>query len=42
MKMDVPIDIKIKESNESHQLIEEFMLLANRIVSAHVNKKNQT
>ncbi|MCB9210095.1 MAG: ribonuclease R [Ignavibacteriales bacterium] len=36
-----PVDIKIKESNESHQLIEEFMLLANRIVSAHVNKKDQ-
>ena len=33
-----PIDIKIKESNESHQLIEEFMLLANRIISAHINK----
>ncbi|PID61256.1 MAG: ribonuclease R [Ignavibacteriae bacterium] len=37
----VPIDIKIKESNESHRLIEEFMLLANRIVSAHVNKKKK-
>lgn len=34
-----PIDIKIKESNESHQLIEEFMLLANKIISSHVNKK---
>lgn len=36
-----PIDIKIKESNESHHLVEEFMLLANRIVSAHVNIKRQ-
>ncbi len=33
----MPTDIKIKETNESHQLIEEFMLLANRIVSQHVN-----
>jgi len=33
-----PINIKIKESNESHQLIEEFMLLANKLISAHVNK----
>jgi ribonuclease R len=37
-----PIDIKIKESNESHHLIEEFMLLANRIISSHVNKKSQS
>ncbi len=34
-------DIKLKKSNESHQLIEEFMLLANRIISAHVNKKEK-
>ena len=33
-----PVEIKMKESNESHQLIEEFMLLANKIISAHVNK----
>lgn len=36
-----PIDIKIKESNESHHLVEEFMLLANRIISAHVNRKSE-
>ncbi len=36
-----PIDIKIKESNESHHLIEEFMLLANRIISTHVNKRGK-
>lgn len=36
-----PIDIKIKESNESHQLIEEFMLLANKIISSHVNNPKQ-
>jgi len=35
------INIKIKESNESHQLIEEFMLLANKIISSHVNRKEQ-
>lgn len=31
-----PIGIVVKESKESHQLIEEFMLLANRTVAAHV------
>ncbi|MEE9432378.1 MAG: ribonuclease R [Melioribacteraceae bacterium] len=36
-----PVEIKMKESNESHQLIEEFMLLANRIISAHVNKSKR-
>ncbi len=34
----MPTDIKIKENNESHQLIEEFMLLANKIISEHVSK----
>jgi len=33
-----PIGILIKESKESHQLIEEFMLLANRTVASHVAK----
>ncbi|KAA9040981.1 ribonuclease R [Ginsengibacter hankyongi] len=33
-----PIGIVVKESKESHQLIEEFMLLANRTVAAHVDK----
>ncbi|HTD95200.1 MAG TPA: ribonuclease R, partial [Chitinophagaceae bacterium] len=33
-----PIGIMIKESKESHQLIEEFMLLANRYVAEHVSK----
>lgn len=37
-KNGIPISIKIKESNESHQLIEEFMLLANRIISEHISK----
>jgi ribonuclease R len=31
-----PIGILVKESKESHQLIEEFMLLANRTVASHV------
>jgi ribonuclease R len=31
-----PIGIVIKESKEAHQLIEEFMLLANRTVAHHV------
>ncbi|HTL07031.1 MAG TPA: ribonuclease R [Chitinophagaceae bacterium] len=33
-----PIGIVVKESKESHQLIEEFMLLANRTVAEHVSK----
>ncbi|NCT72969.1 MAG: ribonuclease R [Chitinophagaceae bacterium] len=33
-----PIGIVIKESKEAHQLIEEFMLLANRYVAEHVSK----
>lgn len=33
-----PIGIMVKESKESHQLIEEFMLLANRYVAANVAK----
>lgn len=39
----IPIEIKIKEVRESHNLIEELMLLANQIVAEHVkanaNKK---
>ena len=33
-----PIGIMIKESKEAHQLIEEFMLLANRTVAENVGK----
>ena len=33
-----PIGIMVKESKEAHQLIEEFMLLANRYVAEHVGK----
>ncbi|MEO5996017.1 MAG: ribonuclease R [Chitinophagaceae bacterium] len=33
-----PIGIMVKESKEAHQLIEEFMLLANRIVAENVAK----
>jgi ribonuclease R len=33
-----PIGIMIKESKESHQLIEEFMLLANRYVAENLSK----
>ena len=35
----IPIDIKIKEVRESHNLIEELMLLANQIVAEHVKAK---
>ncbi|MFZ9387965.1 MAG: ribonuclease R [Chitinophagaceae bacterium] len=33
-----PVGIMIKESKEAHQLIEEFMLLANRTVAENVSK----
>ena len=33
-----PIGVMVKESKESHQLIEEFMLLANRTVAENVAK----
>lgn len=35
----LPVDIKIKEVRESHNLIEELMLLANQIVAEHVKPK---
>jgi ribonuclease R len=34
----VPIGITVKESKEAHQLIEEFMLMANRAVAEYVGK----
>jgi len=34
-----PIGIMVKESKESHQLIEEFMLLANRAVASFIAEK---
>ncbi len=34
-----PVEIKIKEVRESHNLIEELMLLANQIVAEHVQPK---
>jgi ribonuclease R len=33
-----PLGIIVKESKEAHQLIEEFMLLANRTVASHLSK----
>jgi len=36
-----PIGIKIKQMKESNQLIEELMLLANRIIAGHFNKGNK-
>ncbi|MDR6567585.1 ribonuclease R [Chitinophaga ginsengisegetis] len=33
-----PIGIVIKESKEAHQLIEEFMLMANKTIAAYVGK----
>ncbi len=33
-----PIGVMIKESKEAHQLVEEFMLLANRTVAEYVSK----
>lgn len=37
-----PIGIMVKESKESHQLIEEFMLLANKTVAEHIFKLKVT
>jgi ribonuclease R len=34
-----PIGVVVKESKEAHQLIEEFMLLANRTVAEYVSKQ---
>lgn len=34
-----PIGVMVKESKESHQLIEEFMLLANRTVAENIAKQ---
>lgn len=34
----VPVAVELKESKEAHQLIEEFMLLANRTVAEYVSK----
>ena len=34
-----PVSVYFSESNESHQLIEEFMLLANRTVAETIGKK---
>lgn len=35
-----PVDIKIKEVRESHNLIEEMMLMANQIVAGEFNPRN--
>ncbi|HXS35375.1 MAG TPA: ribonuclease R [Flavipsychrobacter sp.] len=34
----VPIAVEVKESKEAHQLVEEFMLLANRTVAEYVSQ----
>ncbi len=34
----VPLDIKVKKVKESHNLIEELMLLANKIIGEHISK----
>jgi len=33
-----PIGVYMREDNESHQLVEEFMLLANKTVAEHIGK----
>ena len=37
----IPTSINVKEVKESHQLIEDFMLLANQLVAKHVAGKNK-
>lgn len=34
-----PVDVYLKENKDSNKLIEEFMLLANRLVAEHIGKK---
>lgn len=36
-----PVGIYLKESKPAHQLIEEFMLLANKTVAEHISKMSQ-
>ncbi len=36
----VPVEVYVKERKEAHLLIEDFMLLANREVAAHIRKKS--
>ena len=38
MKQGKPLSVYFKEQKESNQLVEEFMLLANRRVSEFVNR----
>ena len=40
-KNGVPIEAKVKKEIETHHLVEEFTLLANRIEATHVNKKKK-
>lgn len=35
----VPIEVYVKERKDAHMLIEDFMLLANKEVAMHINKK---
>ena len=41
-KFGKPVDILIKEIRESHNLIEELMLLANQIIAEHIKLKSNT
>ncbi len=36
-----PISVHLQESNESHWMIEEYMLLANKTIAEHIGKKNK-
>jgi ribonuclease R len=37
----VPVDVYIKERGDTHKLVEEYMLLANRYVSKFITKKQE-
>ena len=41
-KLGTPLNIEIKKDLESHGLIEEYMLLANQIVAAHILKTSSS
>lgn len=40
-KNGVPLEINIKAVKESHNLVEEFMLMANQVVAGHVKPKSK-
>ena len=40
-ELGVPVDVYVKERGDTHKLVEEFMLLANKYVSTFITKKQE-